>query len=1443
MAEKLIDIRKIVRNTTKTNLTNGDMEEIINLRHEDGKWKPLPDNVKIWQTINSRLNVTDEDGTKSSQYTQIFIHTGKSYKHVLAVRESDHAIVYVGDANSDDTLTLHNDIATGVSVCSDKINVHQVGNLLVLNDEEQVQYILFKDGAYVRKTINPNELNAEGFLEPDGLSQLRVVPTCNEHGVPVMLVANGDITDNENPSWDSVKEEASATGLSMIAQARKIAKERGLLNGFVVGVVAYQLYDGSYTFASRPILLSQPNDEGTRYEEQYGFEDVAKVIPDVDMRDSITPYVNRTAVDVNGEASSEYSMHPIESNGKKHSYKYKPKAMNVAWQKNERFTADEYKANNRGYFWNNFIKDAAEKFGTESDSKLMDTFKNNCEIYWGGGEQGHNAGQVYKDGVVDVGGNDSGVSQYGEMPLYEKDESKSSDDADVPMAFDMFSMTVKGKSGGYKDAWRELDTTVSIRGSFAQEITIPSEDRLKAGNRQFEFQRGCDTFNPPNAFSVVHCDTAGDDLCHNWFSNARKIKDMQQAYGFLMTNGLQVKLGKFNSDYSDIISNVCVFISSEIYYADETDGTSVKVPITDICWTGSGSGSRKVKETGATVYANPKEDKKLAQDIKDVAAFYQVWSKPYKGIATDEWIDIDLKDKLNILEEQETLNVDASNCRNSLKAKCSYLYNGRLHLGNIEESYFDGYPLSYFEMPEQWNKSVATNYSRSVACAYDIRSTGGKNTNYPAFNRIGTELADIYVAHKATVGTSEDKTFLNVNSSIYTYGKDGSTYGYVRYVDSDTGGFYTKTYDGNRVDISNNTYDLLNGDTWTTENYLTMDIDNEMFVFLKVDNVSSIPFKYEEDWVLTGSERYYTHRKDANVGFWEGLAGSGNVLNKITQVLADMVIIVTGNGLSGGVPMSIVAKVWKENDTVGSIRKSLMDSITSFTDIDGQQCAADRYFGSRLFNTMWWKYDVCKQWDYKSSSLDEDGVDVFTVVELDTSEGKRIVGRIENRKTVKPLNPMLSYPDSRAKKMTIGWIDKENGKVYQKTFTMDKFNALSCAVYVSEDVKPIEWWNSLEEKELNGHEYVEVVDGVSSIKRVATIEDRRNVLKVSATESPLYFPAENTYQIGNGEIRALMSNTVALSTGQCGDAPLYVFCSDGIYGLFVDSTGQMCYPNSRPISREVCNNSFGVLPIDDAVVYPSSRGMFLISGSNNVEVSKQAEGNPLKFADNSTKDYLNSMKLVTNRTLNNRWLTIPYAPTEEDFKDYIKNAVCGWNYLHSELWVSNPDKAYTYIYSENGWSKVMRKIEYYINDYPRTYAIEVDKNGDRHVIDIENSEDTQTDCFFITRPIVLDGESAKTFTRAWMYGDFSVYNDAIATEGKHKASILVYGSHDGAKFGLVGVGGVTGNSRNILAKLHRMSMRYIRIAFAGRLYPKSVLECLGLEVKGSWGEDSTSKVR
>ncbi len=96
----------------------------------------------------------------------------------------------------------------------------------------------------------------------------------------------------------------------------------------------------------------------------------------------------------------------------------------------------------------------------------------------------------------------------------------------------------------------------------------------------------------------------------------------------------------------------------------------------------------------------------------------------------------------------------------------------------------------------------------------------------------------------------------------------------------------------------------------------------------------------------------------------------------------------------------------------------------------------------------------------------------------------------------------------------------------------------------------------------------EVLPEIPQVDEVNPCEVRGNVMKVSAVDNPFYFPAKNTYTPSHEDIQAVCSNTVALSQGQFGQHPLYVFCKDGIWAMAVDASGNVTYAAAYPLSAQ-----------------------------------------------------------------------------------------------------------------------------------------------------------------------------------------------------------------------------------------------------------------------------------
>lgn len=503
------------------------------------------------------------------------------------------------------------------------------------------------------------------------------------------------------------------------------------------------------------------------------------------------------------------------------------------------------------------------------------------------------------------------------------------------------------------------------------------------------------------------------------------------------------------------------------------------------------------------------------------------------------------------------------------------------------------------------------------------------------------------------------------------------------------------------------------------------------------------------------------------------------------------------------------------------------------------------------------------QWNVKMGSVASEGLpySTYIAVEIETSEGISKVVRYtpannQGKDMIYDLNPIISYPDSRAKKITIVVNDGVNETAWKSEFELTPHPYFNFAYYIDPNLKPI-----------NLFQY----DGSQSLlpTEVATQENKNNCVKVSSVDNPFYFPVANTYQIGNSEIIGFATNTIALSTGQAGDAPLYVFTKDGIYALFVDASGQLTYTNSRPIARDICNNPKSITPIDDGVLFTTDRGLMLLSGSEVIDMSDIAEGVPFDLSSVPEIDAcVNHPQLVQLKS----------NTSKENFLEYIKGAVIGYNYFDKEIWISNPTKTYSYVYNirVKGWTKRTESAKELVGDYPYVYML--DENKDLRTISKEIVGLTET--MFLTRPIKLQTQEFKqgyrTILRSLLDIDLKQFDwkviypatdaeplpigdgdyiELISPQGRRYrfvyrggeilystlldnvekgeyliipqscyCGIYLFGSYDCRKWALIGARERDGVIRDLGLLSHRVDCKYFRLLFVGKLKEGSTIE-------------------
>jgi hypothetical protein len=235
----------IVRNTPGALGRDGEMEEMVNLRPEDGALRPIPDRTQF-------ASVTG--------YSALYVHSNAGFKHLLGV--SSGSLFYIGDISGSPYTAL----STPVSLCpvSGPASFTQIGNVVNLLDSTGVKYLIWYENGYVyidkifddsqqTTAVGPGgriDLRVKGITNPDGVRQVRQYYTD----------ATFKITSGTNQK-DSAKEAVKG----LIRKAISTDGRDGRLTGFFLACTAIELYDGSYILHSNPVLLAAPWDRYTRY--------------------------------------------------------------------------------------------------------------------------------------------------------------------------------------------------------------------------------------------------------------------------------------------------------------------------------------------------------------------------------------------------------------------------------------------------------------------------------------------------------------------------------------------------------------------------------------------------------------------------------------------------------------------------------------------------------------------------------------------------------------------------------------------------------------------------------------------------------------------------------------------------------------------------------------------------------------------------------------------------------------------------------------------------------------------------------------------------------------------------------------------------------------------------------------------------------------------------
>jgi len=377
----------------------------------------------------------------------------------------------------------------------------------------------------------------------------------------------------------------------------------------------------------------------------------------------------------------------------------------------------------------------------------------------------------------------------------------------------------------------------------------------------------------------------------------------------------------------------------------------------------------------------------------------------------------------------------------------------------------------------------------------------------------------------------------------------------------------------------------------------------------------------------------------------------------------------------------------------------------------------------------------------------------------------------------------LVFPDPRCKSVDI-YLSYDMEVWYRKTYEMREWAGLNCSyMYIGVD-KNILW--DIGHVSMTYDRAVAVYSqdtdaaqrgDVSNITE-NRIEQKDNVLLLSDVDNPWFFPLENEYTMQATRIIGTALATKALSTGQFGQFPLYVFTDNGIFAMQMNSEGT--FSSSHAVSMDVAKEGT-ILSLDQAVAFVTDKGLLLLTGSDTQNLSQ----------------YMNGVHYVIEDDARAVFGSSPWSPLISPLQDsthfmkFMETARLAYDYTGDRIICFNAGKDYMYVYMLRTatWHKMSlpegTEFSRLLNSYPDTYL-------SARVQDVGSSVANLRILNFSTPLDVSSSKSQKAVivTRPFDLGEPDVRKTikSIRIRGQYNRNDVKYillGSMDGLNWGIL----------------------------------------------------------
>lgn len=402
-------------------------------------------------------------------------------------------------------------------------------------------------------------------------------------------------------------------------------------------------------------------------------------------------------------------------------------------------------------------------------------------------------------------------------------------------------------------------------------------------------------------------------------------------------------------------------------------------------------------------------------------------------------------------------------------------------------------------------------------------------------------------------------------------------------------------------------------------------------------------------------------------------------------------------------------------------------------------------------------------------------------------------------------NGYLTYPNSSVSELHINY----NGGVIIQKMTPAKSGGYSYALFSLDYINPVH--DSGIQKDFEPSEF--------------PLFSQPNKMKVSDVTFVYTFPNTNTYTIGKGSIIGLASLSIALSQDNFGQYPLLVFCTDGVYSMNVDTSGNGVYTNvPPPFSHEVCINRNTICEIDGAVLFASSKGLMVATSQGVQEFLPTMNGKPKHLPQIDM--YEKGLGLVWYRDIisSNTSTQLEDYVSQDDFIEFLSDSdtVVSYASEKNKVIVYNKSRNYSYwidIPTRNV-TKLPIGIKLDNNNYPTEDYL---TNEDTIITLPYMSAKGNVQCMLQTRPIKIVN-TLKSTLRVVTRGYF------VSDSSDKYACMLVLGSLDAINWQPLGkqFKQFNGGFNDLGCVVDRVSCKYLMVIVTGDMNSNSHID--GIEL-------------